>query len=160
MKYPIYFQGAEIGTLRVEPDGLYDVLSAFCTEPGPGIWRLWGCFGLESRCLGVCIPASGGLRLEKRVSRRSWPALPTAFVLGREIEGFLPWQGMVEAQEIPDALLRENGDGKHTLAIFAPPDGPIPLAEYVSQMREGELDGRACLLLELPLAELRMEDGE
>ncbi len=149
MDYPILYQGTEIGRITLAEDGLYHALCARCAEPGPGIWRLWGCFGLESRCLGVCIPASDGLELEKRVSRRNWPALPNAFVLGREIDGFRPWQGTVEDQEIPDALLRENGDGKHTLAIFAPPEGPVPLAERVSAMREGELDGRPCLLLEI-----------
>ena len=160
MDYPIFYQGTEIGQIRIAEDGLYYALSARCNEPGQGIWRLWGCFGLESRCLGVCIPASDGLGLEKRVSRRSWPGSPEAFVLGREAEDFRPWQGVLEDQRIPDALIRENGEGRKTLAVFAPPEGPVPLAEYVSQMREGELDGRPCLLLELPLEEWRMENGE
>lgn len=161
MDYPISYHGEETGRISVELDGLYYRLSARCEEPGHGIWRLWGCFGFESRCLGVCIPAEGGLCLEKRVSRRSWPELPEAYVLGREADGFLPWQGVVEAQTIPDAMLRDNGDGMRTLAIFAPPEGPIPLAEYVSQMREGELDGRPCLLLGWPQAEeVRIENGE
>ena len=161
MDYPISYHGEETGRISVELDGLYYRLSARCEEPGHGIWRLWGCFGFESRCLGVCLPAEGGLCLEKRVSRRSWPELPEAYVLGREADGFLPWQGVVEAQTIPDAMLRDNGDGMRTLAIFAPPEGPIPLAEYVSQMREGELDGRPCLLLDWPQAEeVRIENGE
>ena len=79
-------------------------------------------------------------------------------MLGREAEGFRPWRGVVEEQTIPDAMLRENADGTQTLAIFAPPEGPVPLAEYVSQMREGALDERPCLLLELPLTELRVEN--
>ena len=151
LEYPTYYQGVEIGQVRLAEDGLYYCLSARCAEPGPGFWRLWGCFGPESRCLGVCVPGPDGLSLERRISRRSWPELPAAFVLGREIEGFRPWRGMIEDQELPDALLRENGDGSRTLAIFAPPEGPVPLAERVSDMREAELDGRSCLLLELPL---------
>ena len=151
MEYPIFCQGMEIGRVTLAEDGLYYRLSARCAEPDRGIWRLWGCFGPESRCLGVCVPVPDGLGLEKRVSRRNWPALPAAFVLGRESEGFRPWRGVIEDQEIPDALLRENADGTRTLAVFAPPEGPVPLAERVSEMREGELDGRACLLLELPL---------
>ncbi len=154
MEYPIIYQGTEIGQITVEEDGLYYRLSARCAEPDRGIWRLWGCFGLESCCLGVCIPESDGLGLEKRVSRRSWRELPTCFVLGREAEGFQPWRGTVEEQTVPDAMLRENADSTKTLAIFAPPEGPVPLAERVSDMREAELDGRHCLLLELPLSEL------
>ena len=154
MEYPIFCRGAELGRVSIEPDGLYYRLSARCAEPEHGIWRLWGCRGFAICCLGVCIPGDQGLRLEKRVSRRSWPDLPEYFVLGREREGFLPWQGVAEGQMIQDAMLRENDDGTYTLAIVAPADGPVPLAEYVSQMREAELDGRPCLLLELPPKEL------
>ena len=158
LQYPIFFQGAEAGQISIEPDGLYYRLSARCAEPERGIWRLWGCSGLAVRCLGVCIPADDGLRLEKRVSRRSWAETPQCFVLGREAEGFRPWRGVVEEQTVPDAMLRENADGTQTLAIFAPPEGPVPLAERVSEMREGALDERPCLLLELPLTELRVEN--
>ena len=104
----------------------------------------------ETRLLGVCFPGAGGLRLERRVSRQSWPLLPEAVVLGREAEGFRPWRGRLAGCELPDAMLRENGDGTRTLALFAPPEGPVPLAEQVSQMREAELDGRPCLLLDWP----------
>lgn len=150
LQYPIYYQGAEVGRLDLAEDGLYYRLSACCAEPDRGIWRLWGCLGRESRCLGVCVPGEEGLGLERRVSRRSWPELPQSFVLGREREGFRPWRGVVEEQELPDAMLRENADGTRTLAIFAPPEGPVPLAERVSEMREGELDGRKCLILNWP----------
>ncbi len=146
----IYYQGAGIGRLSLRTEGLYYRLSGACTEPGPGIWRLWSCLGLRSQPVGVLFPGTGGLRLEKRVSRHSWPILPDCFVLGREREGFRPWRGSIETHEIPDAMLRENEDRSQTLALFAPPEGPVPLAEYLPLMREGELDGRPCLLLELP----------
>ena len=158
MEYTVYHQGTEQGRALVEPEGLYYRLTARCPEPAPGLWRLWACFGLESRCLGVLFPGEGGLTLEKRVSRQSWPELPDCIVLGREAEGFKPWRGSVEGQEAPDAMLRENGDHTQTLAIFPPPEGPIPLAEYVPQMRETALDGRACLLLDLPVAELKIDN--
>lgn len=150
MEYTVFYQGAEVGSAALEPDGLYYRLSAQCREPAHGLWRLWACVGENSRCLGVLFPETGGLKLERRVSRHSWPILPDCFVLGREEAGFRPWRGILEGRELPDAMLRENGDGTQTLAIFAPPEGPVPLAEYVSQMREAELAGRPCLLLELP----------
>ena len=150
MEYTIFYQGAEIGHVTVDPDGLYYRLSATAAEPGHGIWRLWACVGEESCLIGVLFPETGGLRLEKRVSRHAWPVLPDGFVLGREREGFRPWRGVLEAQEVPDAMLRRSADGTRTLAIFTPPEGPVPLAEYVSQMREAEMDGRRCLLLDLP----------
>ena len=150
MEYPIFYQGAETGGVAVEPEGLWYRLSACCAGPGRGFWRLWGCFGTESRCLGVLRPETGGLRLERRFSRHSWPILPDCFVLGRETGGFRPWRGILEGQELPDAMIQTTGDGGLTLAIFAPPEGPIPFAEYVSQMREAELDGRPCLLLDWP----------
>lgn len=150
LEYAIFYQGAETGQITVEPEGLYYRLSAQCTEPAPGLWRLWGCFGTDSRCLGVLYPETGGLRLERRVSRHGWPILPDCFVLGREREGFRPWRGILEGQELPDAMCKTEGDSL-TLAIFAPPEGPVPFAEYVDQMREGELDGRPCLLLDWPV---------
>ena len=138
----------------IDPDGLYYHLSASAAEPAHGVWRLWACVGEDSRLVGVLIPETGGLRLEKRVSRHAWPILPDGFVLGREREGFRPWRGVLSGWEVPDAMLRDNADGTQTLAIFAPPEGPVPLAEYVSQMREAEVDGRTCLLLDLPPKEI------
>ena len=158
MEYTVFYQGAEIGQAVVEPDGLYYRLSAQCAEPAHGVWRLWACVGEESRLIGVLCPETGGLRLEKRVSRRAWPILPDGFVLGREREGFRPWRGVLEGQELPDAMLRDNADGTQTIAVFAPPEGPVPLAEYFSQMREAEVDGRPCLLLDWPVQELKVEN--
>lgn len=152
MDYVIFYQGTETGRISVEPDGLYYQISARCREPGPGLWRLWGCFGTESRCLGVLYPEAGGLHLERRVSRHGWTVLPDSFVLGREAEGFRPWRGELEGQELPDAMVQSGGDGLR-LAIFAPPEGPVPFAEYVDQMQERELDGRKCLLLAWPPVE-------
>ena len=152
MEYAIFYQGAEIGHASIEPDGLYYRLSASAAEPGHGLWRLWACFGPESRCVGVLFPETGGLRLERRISRHGRAVLPDCFVLGREREGFRPWRGILDGRELPDAMLRESADGV-TLAIFAPPEGPVPFAEYVGQMREAELDGRPCLLLEWPPVE-------
>ena len=153
MEYTVFYQGKESGSVLLEPDGLYYHVTAACAEPARGLWRLWACFGAESRLLGLLLPETGGLGLEKRISRHSWPILPDAFVLGRELEGFRPWRGVLEGQELPDAMLRENEDGTQTLAIFAPPEGPVPFAEHVPQMREAELDGRPCLLLDYPVQE-------
>ena len=160
MEYTVFYQGAEFGHAAIDPDGLYYHLSASAAEPAHGVWRLWACVGEESRLVGVLIPETGGLRLEKRVSRRSWSRMPEYFLLGREAEGFLPWCGLLEEQRIPDAMLRSNSNSSQTLALFPPPEGPIPLAEYVSQMRESELDGRPCLLLDWPPdEELSVENG-
>ena len=154
MEYTIFFQGKEIGHASIEPDGLYYLVSASAAEPAHGVWRLWACVGEDSRLVGVLCPETGGLRLEKRVSRHAWPILPDGFVLGREREGFRPWRGVLSGWEVSDAMLRDNADGTQTLAIFAPPEGPVPLAEHITQMREAEVDGRPCLLLELPPKEI------
>jgi hypothetical protein len=151
LEYTIFFQGKEIGHASIEPDGLYYLVSASAAEPAPGVWRLWACVGEDSRLVGVLCPETGGLRLKKRVSRHAWPILPDGFVLGREREGFRPWRGEAEGWEVPDAMLRDNADGTQTLALFVPPEGPVPLAEYISQMREAVIDGRQCLLLDLPV---------
>ncbi len=158
MEYTVFYQGAEIGRTVIEPDGLYYRLSAVCAEPGPGVWRLWGCYGADSRCLGVPIPKAGGLGLERRLSRQSQPVLPDCLVLGREQEGFRPWRGVLAGRELPDAMVKTKGNGGLTLAIFAPPEEPLPFAEYTDRMREAELGGRSCLLLDWPPEELKVEN--
>lgn len=147
MEYPIYWRGAEAGTLTAAEDGLYWQLTAWCRAEAPGVLRLYGAEGLDSEAFGVLAPAGEHLHLHRRLSKRSCPTLPERWLLGREEAGFRPWAGTVEEQDVPDALLRTDPEGR-TLALPADAD-PLPLAEYAPQMRSLTLAGREYLALTL-----------
>ena len=147
MEVPIYYRGEEAGTLTVTADGLYWQLTGFCRIPAREILRLYGAEGLGSEPFGVLLPEGVGLQLHRRLSKHSCPVLPSRWIAGRECEGFRPWRGAVEDQEIPDAMLRADPDGQ-TLALPVDRE-PIPLAEYAPQMEPMTLNGRAYLALKL-----------
>ena len=67
--------GETVGTLCVQEEGLYRVLRAR-VSPLPGLHRLWLCGEGGACCLGVLSPDGSSLRLEKRLSRAAWSALP------------------------------------------------------------------------------------
>ena len=147
MDDPIFYRGKEVGRLTVNPDGLYWQLTAWCDFAAEGVQRLYGAEGLRSEAFGVLSPAGKGMSFHRRLSQRACPTLPHLWIAGRECEGFRPWQGRVEDQRLTDAMLRQTEDG-HLLAI--PTDlEPMPLAEYVPQMRPITLNGREYLTLTL-----------
>ena len=147
MDAPIYDCGMEIGRLTAVSDGLYWQLTAFCRTDRREVLRLYGVTGLRSEAFGVLLPEGVGLQLHRRLSKHACPVLPEQWTVGREAEGFRPWRGRIEDQEIPDALLRQEAEG-HTLALPADRE-PLPLAEYAPHMEPITLDGREYLTLVL-----------
>ena len=75
MEIPVLDGQREIGVVSIREEGLYHVVTAR-VRPRPGVQRLWLCSGGQGSCLGVLAPETGILRLEKRLSRQSWAALP------------------------------------------------------------------------------------
>ena len=75
MKIPVLEGQQMIGSVSIREEGLYRVISAR-VGLRPGVQRLWLCSGTQGACLGVLAPEAGFLRLEKRLSRAAWAALP------------------------------------------------------------------------------------
>ena len=75
MKIPVLEGQQMIGGVSIREEGLYRVISAR-VGLRPGVQRLWLCSGTQGACLGVLAPEAGFLRLEKRLSRAAWAALP------------------------------------------------------------------------------------
>ena len=149
MEETIRYHGAAVGQVRIEEAGLYWHLDARCECPADGVLRLYGVEGFRSEPFGVFVPEAGVLTLQKSVSRHSAPALPTRWLLGREAEGFRPWAGSVEGQEILDGMICPGADPDSVLLAVSAETEPVPLAEYASVMEPRRLDGRNYLALEL-----------
>lgn len=67
------------GTLRVREEDLWVYLEAVRPDDGRGLYKVW-CTGPEGKfLLGTLVPQEGGLRLERRVARKTlqqagaWP---------------------------------------------------------------------------------------
>ena len=167
MDETIWYQGKPAGQIRAEQDGLYWKLDAQCEPRGSGILRIYGADRFRSEPFGVPVPGDGGLVLHRRLSRHACPHLPEHWLLGREAEGFRPWRGSVDGQEIADAMICPGDPADCTLlAVPAEPE-PVPLAEYVSVMEPRRLADRNYLVLELrnglpvlPAPEAEQEDAE
>ena len=149
MEETILWQGTAVGKVRIEPEGLYWRLKAQCERPETGVLRLYGAEDFRSEPFGVLVPENGVLKLNKALSRHGIPSLPARWILGREAEGFRPWAGAVEGQQISDAMICPGSEPDSVLlAVPAAPE-PVPLAEYASEMESRQLDGRSWLVLEL-----------
>ncbi len=75
MEIPVLDGQQKIGGVRIREEGLYRVVTAR-VRLRPGLQRLWLCSHGRGVCLGVLAPEDGWLRLEKRLSRSAWAALP------------------------------------------------------------------------------------
>lgn len=147
MDYPIVYRGREVGRLNAVQDGLYWQLTAWCDLFADGVQRLYGAKGLTSMSFGVLAPTGKGLSLHRRISCHACPELPEYWIVGREYQGLRPWQGTLEAQQIPEALLGQTQEG---CLLALPGDRePLPLAEYAPYMQPLTLGGREYLTLEL-----------
>lgn len=149
MEETIWYQGRAAGQIRAEADGLYWTLEARCECPERGVLRLYGADGFRSEPFGVFVPEEGVLTLRRSLSRHAVPSLPARWLLGREAEGFRPWAGSVEDQQIPDAMICPVTEPDAVLLAVAADAEPVPLAEYASVMEPRRLGGRDYLVLEL-----------
>lgn len=145
MDCSVTYLGKESGTLHLEQQGLYYLCTANCdfapTEP----LHLYAVSGLSSRPIGVL--SKEGM-LQKRISVHSFGKLPACAVLGTEDGGFLPWRGIIDAERIDDAYLKQDGDTQ-LLALPAEEGAEVPLIAYAQQMRSLTVCGRNCLVLPL-----------
>ena len=82
MECTIFRRGEAAGTLRIEDDGLYRVLTARVDGEGE-LLRLY----LHGESFGVLCPEDGALRLRRRVSRTRLPELPGFAVAWCEADG-------------------------------------------------------------------------
>ena len=149
MEETIWYQGRAAGQVRAEADGLYWALVARCECPERGVMRLYGADGFRSEPFGVLAPEDGVLTLRRSLSRHAVPALPARWLIGREAEGFRPWAGSVEGQQIPDGMICPGGEPDAVLLAVPAEAEPVPLAEYASVMEPKRIGGRNCLVLEL-----------
>ena len=65
--YGVFQDGREIGTVRVERQGLYYAFSCRCRIHSREMLRLWMHRGRRELDLGLCVPMEGGFGTEKRL---------------------------------------------------------------------------------------------
>ncbi len=134
MEFPIGSQAGQVGVVRLEREGLYCRVQAKCRDLGPGVHRLWGIYGTESRPLGVFCPEDGDLALERRLSARQLGS-PEAFVAGRALRGWRPWQGRLGGREIPWGRMGPDG-----LALPLTPGADLPWVAHMGALAPLELE--------------------
>ena len=145
MDCSITYQGSPAGTLRLEQQGLYYLFTANCSFAPTEPLHLYAVSGFLSRSVGV---VSKDGTLQRRISVHAFGRPPAYAVLGREEDGFLPWCGVIDAETITDAYLKQDGDTQ-LLALPAQDGAEVPLIAYAQQMRTETVCGRNCLVLPL-----------
>lgn len=145
MECSVTYRGKPSGMLRIERQNLYYRCTAECAFRPQKPLHLYAVRGMKSVPLGV-ISEDGTLR--KTVSVRMMGELPNGAVLGEEDNGFFPWSGVVDAERITDAYLKDNGETQ-LLALPAADGAEVPLVAYAQQMQTAAVCGRPCLVLTL-----------
>ncbi|MCD8344266.1 MAG: hypothetical protein LUC19_07785 [Oscillospiraceae bacterium] len=159
--YPIFINGAEVGTLTVTADGRRTVFEADC-EMREGIVRLSVYGGGREGRLGVLAPESGRLRLRRTLSPLQMQGFPQRIEYAapagerppqakaepQEADAEAPAvpQQTTEAMDAPEAETAERrwysspegglgtADGENGLAAF-PVDGSVALPAFRGERR-------------------------
>ena len=91
MKYPVVFDGHEVGNCSVQEQGLYWVLDCQCSFCSDHVERLYS----GTTRLAVLDQSGDQLVCRRRLSKRSYPEIPPEngrFSL-RPVERYVPWEG-------------------------------------------------------------------
>ena len=127
MECTIIRKDKAVGTLRIEDDGLYRVLTARVSGEGE-LLRLY----LRGESFGVFCPEDGALCLRRRVSRTRLPELPECAVAWCEADGrWVPMEG---------GLRRCTPLGEER-AIPWRTDGPMAFPAAPEKLRPLRLEG-------------------
>ena len=98
MKYPVIYDGQEIGSCQLTEEGLYWSLECTCTVISDKVERIY----CGTRRMGVLEREGDRLRCRRRLSRASTPELPPmsgVFTLV-PVEPYRPWRGQILGKEI------------------------------------------------------------
>ncbi len=143
MESVIYEKGRRVGSICMEPEGLYWLIQGRLEETG-GLCRLYGIRGWDSVYLGI--PNEQGF-LQTRIPRKQLAALDCALAVTSPRGPWLPWRGMVGEILLEDCYIQKQPEGfRLALPQWELEKLPIP-AE--SLQREQVYDRE---LLSLPLS--------
>ncbi|MEG1789694.1 MAG: hypothetical protein RR230_03445 [Oscillospiraceae bacterium] len=148
MEYPIIADGARVGTLKVEKNGLLTVFEAAAMDVGE-LMRLSVFGGGAEGYLGVMQPEKGALALRKKLSRAAMSDFPSEIEYAAptgERQTALPSEPSAQSPEAPEERPAPS-DELCDVLWFSAPDGTL-----------STFDGRR-VLVALPADDPRLPQG-
>lgn len=79
--YDITYDGAIVGTAKMEKQGLYHVFSCRCRLPDDGLYRIHVFCGEKYEDLGICIPMGDTFGMDKKLAAKKLGEGPVSFAL-------------------------------------------------------------------------------
>lgn len=159
MEFTVYEGEKQVGTLRVEPDGLFYDIFCNITDRREHIRRIFVGYAWRSEYLGI--PDAEG-NLTARIPRKHLPdgiTFAVATLMPRS--QWLPWRGEVDGVPIAEAYIKRSEDG---IDLLLPPQEAVKLPAWVEKMKTEIAFGRELMKLSLlpdgSLAENTTDRGE
>lgn len=144
MKLTVYEGEQQVGTLDMEPDGLFYDVSCEISQGRERLRRVFVGNGWSPIYLGI--PDASG-KLRTRLPKNRLPD-GAAFAVAAEIPRgvWLPWRGEVDAVPIAEGYVRPTEDG---IDLLLPAQEALKLPAWAEYMHTETVFGRELMLLSL-----------
>lgn len=159
MELTVFEGERQVGTLNVEPDGLFYDFSCQLTQSREQIRRVFVGYGWRSEYLGIP-DASGALKA--RLPKKRLPDGVSFAVAANVPRGeWLPWRGEADGVPIAEGYIRCTEEG---IDLLLPPQEALKLPAWAEDMHTKTVLGREFAMLTLlpdgTLPERKTEKGE
>lgn len=158
MELTVFEGEKQVGTLWIEPDGLFYGISCKITDCREQIRRIFVGYGWKAEYLGI--PDAEG-NLTTRIPKKHLPdgityAVATTMPRGQ----WLPWRGVADGVPIAEAFIKQSEDG---IDLVLPPQEAAKLPAWAEKMQTETVFGRELMKLSLlpdgSLPEITTERG-
>ena len=112
--YDIMYDGAIVGSAKMEKQGLYHAFSCRCRLPEDGLYRIHVICGEKFEDLGICIPMGDTVGMDKKLAAKKLGEGPVSFEL--HPKDWVVEKPVIKVESIP-------------VEVEAPPEEPHLLQE-------------------------------
>lgn len=153
--YDITYEGAPVGTAKLEKQGLYYKLSCRCPLPGDGLYRVHVVCGQKREDLGICVPMENLFGMDKSVPikrlgegqmsfelvPKDWKPPESVLIPESEPEQEKKYDNEMRENRNPDAEPEDVSDPSTEERFFVPVRENEPF-DYLDSLEDAALEMR------------------